>query len=77
MSVPKTYSGKVTGLCGDCNGVKDDFKTAAGEDVRLKADKFVLIGKSYIVPGIPDATEDKYAIITINNQDTVYQRSTI
>ncbi|CAC5423642.1 unnamed protein product [Mytilus coruscus] len=62
VSVPKTYSGIVTGLCGDCNGKKDDFRTATGEDVSLKKDKFELIGKSYTVPGIYE-TQDKKCVV--------------
>lgn len=58
VSVPKSYSGIVSGLCGDCNGKKDDFRTATGEDVSLKKDKFELIGQSYTVPGIYE-TKDK------------------
>ncbi|XP_052106228.1 zonadhesin-like isoform X16 [Mytilus californianus] len=62
VSVPKTYSGVVTGLCGDCNGKKDDFRTSTGEDVRLKKDKFELIGKSYTVPGIYETQDNKCVV---------------
>ncbi|ESO93802.1 hypothetical protein LOTGIDRAFT_74717, partial [Lottia gigantea] len=33
VKVPKKYSGRMTGLCGDCNGVKDDLRLANGTDV--------------------------------------------
>ncbi|XP_076095742.1 uncharacterized protein LOC143066817 [Mytilus galloprovincialis] len=62
VSVPKSYSGIVSGLCGDCNGKKDDFRTATGEDVSLKKDKFELIGQSYTVPGIYE-TKDKKCLV--------------
>ncbi|VDI14319.1 Hypothetical predicted protein [Mytilus galloprovincialis] len=62
VSVPKSYSGIVSGLCGDCNGKKDDFRTATGEDVSLKKDKFELIGQSYTVPGIYE-TKDKTCVV--------------
>ncbi|CAG2230225.1 unnamed protein product [Mytilus edulis] len=62
VSVPKSYSGIVSGLCGDCNGKKDDFRTATGEDVSLKKDKFELIGQSYTVPGIYE-TKDKKCVV--------------
>jgi len=62
VSLPKTYSGKVSGLCGDCNGKTDDFRTATGEDVRSKKNKFVLIGNSYIVKEKSDMTNAKYVM---------------
>ncbi|XP_052075053.1 IgGFc-binding protein-like isoform X1 [Mytilus californianus] len=65
VSVPKTYAGIVTGLCGDCNGKKDDFRTATGEDVSLKKDKFELIGKSYTVPGIFETQDNKCVVVPI------------
>ncbi|CAC5361395.1 unnamed protein product [Mytilus coruscus] len=65
VSVPKTYAGIVTGICGDCNGKKDDFRTATGEDVSLKKDKFELIGKSYTVPGIYETQDNKCVVVPI------------
>uniref|UniRef100_K1PIX3 IgGFc-binding protein n=1 Tax=Magallana gigas TaxID=29159 RepID=K1PIX3_MAGGI len=45
------YGGKLTGICGDCNGKRDDFRLANGTSVsRLKAkDKYREIGDSYRV----------------------------
>jgi hypothetical protein len=64
VSLPKTYSGKVSGLCGDCNGKRDDFRTATGEDVRSKKNKFALIGNSYMLKGKSDMSNAKYVIKT-------------
>ena len=46
---PAKYKGHLKGLCGDCNGKKDDFKTKNGKDVSKKKNKFALIGDSYSV----------------------------
>ncbi|KAK3101259.1 hypothetical protein FSP39_002218 [Pinctada imbricata] len=46
--VPGRYRGNLTGICGDCDGEQNDFRTADGTDVSDKPDKFFLIGSSYI-----------------------------
>ncbi|XP_061195814.1 IgGFc-binding protein-like [Saccostrea echinata] len=45
------YGGKMTGICGDCNGKRDDFRLANGTNVsRLPAkEKYREIGDSYRV----------------------------
>ncbi|XP_021348638.1 zonadhesin-like isoform X2 [Mizuhopecten yessoensis] len=48
VSVPKSYTGKLTGLCGDCNGRKDDFRTKNGLDVSKKKNRYSIIGNSYM-----------------------------
>ena len=49
IKVPGSYRQQLTGLCGDCNGMKDDLKTKTGIDVSKKLNAFNLIGKSYEV----------------------------
>lgn len=49
LLVPDKYSSRLTGLCGDCNGKKDDLRTKQGQDVSKAKDKYSTIGKSYIV----------------------------
>lgn len=46
------YGGKMTGICGDCNGKRDDFRLANGKDVsRMPAKaRYKEIGDSYRVP---------------------------
>ncbi|KAJ8321251.1 hypothetical protein KUTeg_001193 [Tegillarca granosa] len=39
--------GAVYGICGDCNGKKDDYKTKNGHDVSHSPNKYNLIGNSY------------------------------
>lgn len=39
--------GAVYGICGDCNGKKDDYKTKNGHDVSKSPDKYNLVGNSY------------------------------
>ncbi|XP_036357551.1 uncharacterized protein LOC115209496 [Octopus sinensis] len=51
------YRGQLTGLCGDCNSKRDDFRTKEGVDVSKKANKYSLIGKSYQVPDDSDKPE--------------------
>ena len=41
---------KTNGICGICNGLPDDFKTADGTDVSNEKDKFKKIGNSYARP---------------------------
>ena len=45
-----------TGICGDCNGVPDDYRLGNGTDVGDRWDKYSLIGNSYLVGG-PDDVE--------------------
>ena len=49
VKVPGSYRRQLTGLCGDCNGIKDDLKTKTGIDVSKELNVFNLIGKSYEV----------------------------
>lgn len=49
VGVPKSYSNKMEGLCGNCDGRKNDYRTKEGVDVSWKSNKYVLIGKSYEV----------------------------
>ena len=48
VSIPKTFGNMVTGLCGNCNGQKDDYRTSDGLDVSTRTEKFSLIGNSYL-----------------------------
>lgn len=57
--VPKRFSNKLTGICGDCNGIKDDFRTKDGKDVSKDRNRYSLIGTSYIVPDDSDKPEKK------------------
>ncbi|XP_014768820.1 zonadhesin [Octopus bimaculoides] len=56
--VNSKYRGQLTGLCGDCNGKKDDFRTKEGIDVSTKTNKYSLIGMSYQVPDDSDKPEN-------------------
>lgn len=49
LSVPKQYGDSLTGLCGNCNSKKDDFRTKAGDDVSSRRNKYSLIGDSFKV----------------------------
>lgn len=47
-----SYSNKLIGLCGNCNGrMKDDYRTRSGLDVSTYAadEQGVLIGDSFLV----------------------------
>ena len=48
ITVPPAYRGnrKMRGLCGDCNGVKDDLRTKEGQVV---GKHYAKIGDSYLV----------------------------
>ncbi|GAB1605714.1 zonadhesin-like [Argonauta hians] len=48
--VPReTFGGQMTGICGDCNGKRDDMRTRNGTMVDHEKKKFSLIGESYRV----------------------------
>nr|XP_034323367.1 zonadhesin isoform X3 [Crassostrea gigas] len=59
VTVPGSYRGKLTGLCGDCNGKRDDMRTSTGRDVSREKLKYSLIGNSYEVAGGKDAEGEK------------------
>ncbi|KAK3093006.1 hypothetical protein FSP39_009936 [Pinctada imbricata] len=50
VSIPGQFKNKLRGICGDCNGKKDDYKTKNGNDVSKRKDRFNLIGESWRVP---------------------------
>ncbi|GAB1600471.1 uncharacterized protein LOC115228872 isoform X3, partial [Argonauta hians] len=54
VTLPGFYRNKLTGLCGDCNGKQDDFRTKDGTDVSHLPNKYSIIGKSYEVPDDSD-----------------------
>lgn len=60
VTVPGKYRGQLTGLCGDCNGKRDDMRTSTGRDVSREKLKYSLIGNSYEVAGDSDDSEEKY-----------------
>ena len=47
--VPAAYGGKMTGLCGDCDGLMNDIRLKDGTDVSDLPDKFDAISQSYCV----------------------------
>ncbi|KAK3093407.1 hypothetical protein FSP39_015221 [Pinctada imbricata] len=49
LTVPQKYSDKLSGLCGNCDGTKNDLRTKEGEDVSKDKAKFSKIGNSYLV----------------------------
>ncbi|CAI9720130.1 Hypothetical predicted protein [Octopus vulgaris] len=59
VKVPGTYRRELTGICGDCNGKKDDWRTKAGVNVSKRRNKYSLIGKSYEVPDDSDKPQKK------------------
>ena len=52
-------SGGFSGICGDCNGKKDDLKTKDGKDVSHEKNKFSKIGESHKVHDDSDKPEEK------------------
>ena len=67
VSVPKSYAGKMNGICGDCNGNKfDDFKTKAGTNIYKKGNRDMLVGISYQVLDDEGTENEKYAICNVD-----------
>jgi hypothetical protein len=60
VTVPGTYREKLTGLCGDCNGKRDDMKTSTGRDVSRERLRYSLIGNSYQVKDDTGDVGEKY-----------------
>ncbi|CAI9719089.1 transmembrane cell adhesion receptor mua-3-like [Octopus vulgaris] len=67
VTLPPIFADQLTGICGDCNGEKDDFRTKSGEDVSQKANKFSLIGASYQVEDDSDKPETKCKVNDVNS----------
>ena len=59
VRTPGMYRNQLTGICGDCNGRRDDFKTKAGVDVSKKNNRYSLIGQSYQVKDDSDKPHKK------------------
>ncbi|XP_052822699.1 zonadhesin-like [Octopus bimaculoides] len=57
LNLPGRFANELIGICGDCNGIKDDFKTKAGEDVSNRKNKYTIIGDSYQVCDDSDKPE--------------------
>ena len=47
-----------TGICGNCDGVKNDFRLKNGTDVSGESNKYSLIGISHWDPGVDDIEEE-------------------
>ena len=54
ISILCFHSNKMTGLCGDCNGLLDDLRTEEGVNVQYEDNKYSLISDSFVV----DESED-------------------
>ena len=54
ICVPKRFKNKMIGICGDCNGIKDDLRTKDGQNVTGKPNAYTLVGNSYLVPNDSD-----------------------
>ncbi|XP_036356796.1 zonadhesin-like [Octopus sinensis] len=67
VTLPPIFADQLTGICGDCNGEKDDFRTKSGEDVSQKANKFSSIGASYQVEDDSDKPETKCKVNDVNS----------
>ena len=59
VKTPPTFANKLTGICGDCNGKKDDLRTKDGEDVSKDRDRFSKVGKSHQVKDDSDKPESR------------------
>lgn len=49
LTMPKSYGNDVEGLCGKCNGKKDEWLVKGGEDIAEDEDRFRKIGASFAV----------------------------
>ncbi|XP_036356789.1 neurogenic locus notch homolog protein 1 isoform X6 [Octopus sinensis] len=49
VTLPPSFTNKVTGICGDCNDKKDDYRTKSGEPLSHNPEDFERLGESYRV----------------------------
>ncbi|XP_056020701.1 zonadhesin-like isoform X2 [Ostrea edulis] len=70
VTVPKNLGRRMTGLCGNCNGKRDDFRTKYGKDVSNLRNKFTLIGNSYAVKDDTDQIHKTCKAIETTNKCT-------
>ncbi|XP_078313062.1 zonadhesin-like isoform X2 [Crassostrea virginica] len=77
VTVPGKYRGQLTGLCGDCNGKRDDMRTSTGRDVSREKLKYSLIGNSYEVAGDSDDSEEKCKTVEDPNTFTCSKRMNV
>ena len=50
VKVPKSFAGKMAGLCGNADGNADnDWRTSSGTNVKNQPNKYSLIGNSWQV----------------------------
>lgn len=52
--ISKENGQNATGICGNCNDVKDDYRLGDGTDVSQETNKYSMIGNSYVVEGDSD-----------------------
>ena len=57
LTIKSKHGPAARGLCGNCDGVKNDYVTKEGVDVSQEEDKYNLIGDSWLVYNPDD--EDK------------------
>ncbi|GAB1606556.1 zonadhesin-like, partial [Argonauta hians] len=65
VTLPATFSNKLNGICGDCNGYKDDLHKRVNEEILHTPTKFMTIMKSYRVPDEDDALGRKCEVTRI------------
>lgn len=49
LIVPKTFGKYLTGICGNCDGIPNDYVTKDGKDVSRSEKRDLMIGKSFLV----------------------------
>jgi len=59
VKVNGKYGGQLSGICGNCNGLKDDYRTKDGRDVSNERGLFNLIGDSFQVDDDSDLPNKK------------------
>ncbi|XP_069118292.1 fibrillin-1-like [Argopecten irradians] len=54
VEVPEGYSPNLSGMCGNCDKEKNDYRTLNGEDVSESVDRDNKIGRSNLIPMVVD-----------------------
>ncbi|KAL3314548.1 hypothetical protein Ciccas_006835, partial [Cichlidogyrus casuarinus] len=78
ISAPKSkYSGKLSGICGNCNGVKDDFVTRDGKQIPPSEDRAELLAKSWVSDRHTCSSEKDFTHVANFCKDDLSYRSKV
>lgn len=70
VTIPRPLGKRMTGLCGNCNGRRDDYRTKYGVDMSKKPNRYSLIGNSFTVKDDTDQIHKHCKAYEVENKCT-------